>query len=142
MPLPFDVKKDAVDLLGELEAKRRKSEPVEKVEKRASDRFDSVILLGDLNYRINGNIRNIQNALRTNMPELLLASDQLFVEKQNGRVLQGFLEEDIEFAPTYKLKKGKDVYQTAEGRNPGWTDRILFKCKDGILKQVSYDAIP
>ena len=49
-----------------------------------------------------------------------------------------FQEGNIHFAPTYKIAKGKDAYNLS--RIPGWTDRIIFRCKENRLKQKSYDS--
>ena len=44
---------------------------------RVSERFDNVLLLGDLNYRIDGAISDVTEALRGGLHELLLENDQL-----------------------------------------------------------------
>lgn len=89
--------------------------------------------MGDFNYRINGVMGAISHAIKNNMYEVLAFNDQLYIEKKIGRIAWGFEEGTIEFAPTYKLVPHKDLYNLTT-RIPGWTDRIIFKSKDGILK--------
>ena len=56
-------------------------------------------------------------------------------------MLAGFSEGDLQFAPTYKLAVGSDEYKTGK-RNPGWTDRVLYRAKDPARLQLqSYDSI-
>ena len=42
---------------------------------RVSERFDVVILIGDLNYRIDGASSDVADALRGGLHELLLEND-------------------------------------------------------------------
>jgi hypothetical protein len=42
-----------------------------------------------------------------------------------------FEEGNIEFAPTYKLKKNDNRYNLT--RIPGWCDRIIYRSKNNIL---------
>ena len=58
----------------------------------------------------------------------MLANDQLNMERSAGRVFVGFVEENIEFPPTYKYDPDTDRYDTSrKARIPSWTDRILYK---------------
>ena len=77
--------------------------------------------------------------MQANMYEVLKFNDQFFIEKKIGRIAKGFEEGDIEFAPTYKLAKGKDLY-ALKHRIPGWTDRIIFKSTNNQLRLKSYDS--
>ena len=76
---------------------------------------------------------------KANMYEVLLCNDQLQLEMMAGRFPHDFLEGDIEFAPTYKIFPNSSKYELK--RVPGWTDRILYKSKEDILTQWSYDSI-
>ena len=60
------------------------------------------------------------------------------IEKKIKRIAYGYDEGQINFAPTYKINKGTNVYSSK--RNPAWTDRILFRSNQGILKQVNYES--
>eukprot|EP00347_Sterkiella_histriomuscorum_P015202 403357925 len=108
------------------------------------DKFDGIIWLGDYNYRINGVVGAITHAIKRDMYEVLLYNDQFGFEHKIGRIGWGFKEGEIQFAPTYKLFKGKDAYNTKE-RLPGWTDRIIYKSRQtstnkDVLVQKSYDS--
>ena len=74
------------------------------------------------------------------MFDALLANEQLSLAIQSGDFPPGFSEGQIEFAPTYKIKNNTDEYNMKK-RAPGWTDRILYKSKDNILIQHSYDSV-
>jgi len=86
--------------------------------------FDSIIWVGDLNYRINGILGPIAHAMQKDMYEVLLDNDQLNIERKIGRFGQPFSEGEILFPPSYKLLKNDDAYNTT--RIPSWTDRILY----------------
>jgi hypothetical protein len=85
---------------------------------------DCVILVGDLNYRLNGHLKSIIEAIKLNLFDDLLFNDQLIFEMKTGR-LRGFTEGKIKFAPTYKRKPGINN-EISVKRNPSWTDRILY----------------
>ncbi|GFR45016.1 hypothetical protein Agub_g6327 [Astrephomene gubernaculifera] len=86
--------------------------------------FDVVLWMGDLNYRIAGNPEVVQYAISHNMVEVLAANDQLRAQQRKGKVLQGFAEMPIAFAPTFKFHTGTDDYNLK--RTPAWTDRVLY----------------
>ena len=99
-----------------------------------------MILVGDLNYRLNGNLQSVLTAIEKNMFEDLLFNDQLIFEMKIGNS-NGFKEGKIMFAPTYKRKPGKNC-EISTKRNPSWTDRILFRFNEDTctLHQKSYDS--
>lgn len=103
--------------------------PPSTPETAATARFDRVIVMGDMNYRLDGCTRAEADALvAANDLRALLAKDQLTAERRAGRVFPGFTEAPIAFRPTYKLDAGTDVYDSGEKqRIPAWTDRVLFK---------------
>jgi len=56
------------------------------------------------------------------------------------QTFHGFIEGELQFAPTYKYDSFSDDYDTSEkGRIPAWTDRVmwwsqpLFKSTDSML---------
>jgi len=102
--------------------------------------YDCVILVGDLNYRINGCLKSVIAAIEKNMFEDLMFNDQLRFDMKTGRV-PGFTEGHIKFAPTYKRKAGTNN-EVSLKRNPSWTDRILYKfnAQNCDLIQKSYDS--
>ncbi|KAG9412901.1 inositol polyphosphate 5-phosphatase [Aphanomyces cochlioides] len=92
-----------------------------------TEAFDRVFWCGDLNYRIDGTRRMIDNLLERNFHDVLLVNDQLRKEMLAGRVFQRFREGPLHFRPTYKFDKGSDMYDSSpKQRIPSWTDRILF----------------
>eukprot|EP00743_Colponemidia_sp_Colp-15_P001871 GILK01002039.1.p1 GENE.GILK01002039.1~~GILK01002039.1.p1 ORF type:complete len:477 (+),score=71.87 GILK01002039.1:47-1432(+) len=93
-----------------------------------SDRFDHVVWMGDLNYRINGNRKAVNALIHQSMHEVLLANDQLLRERKHGNVFSSFQEGHIDFPPTYKFDRNSDIYDSSKkSRIPSWTDRILYK---------------
>lgn len=70
--------------------------------------------------------------------DVLQANDQLLIEKKVKRVGIGYQEGPIYFAPTFKLQKNSNQYKSK--RQPGWTDRILYRSNNGLLQQVNYDS--
>ncbi|KDP46867.1 hypothetical protein JCGZ_24076 [Jatropha curcas] len=103
---------------------------------------DRIIWLGDLNYRVSLSYEETRVLLEENDWDTLLEKDQLNIEREAGRVLNGFSEGRILFAPTYKYSHNSDSYAGETGkskkkrRTPAWCDRILWR-GNGI-EQLSY----
>ncbi|RWR78462.1 Type I inositol polyphosphate 5-phosphatase 5 [Cinnamomum micranthum f. kanehirae] len=101
-----------------------------------------VIWLGDLNYRIALSYEETRVLLEANDWDALLRRDQLIIEKEAGRVFDGWKEGKILFAPTYKYTHNSDSYagETVKSkkkrRTPAWCDRILWHGNG--MEQVSY----
>jgi endonuclease/exonuclease/phosphatase family metal-dependent hydrolase len=108
-----------------------------------SERFSNVIWMGDLNYRVNGNREVVDVLLERNMMEVLIANDQLSIERRKRNAFVGFNEGELSFPPTYKFDAGCDVYDTSKKqRIPSWTDRILYKSNaKGSLTLVHYNSV-
>lgn len=103
---------------------------------------DRVVLLGDLNYRLNLSDSETRALVEKKKWQTLLEKDQLKRELYQGRVFEGWREGPIHFAPTYKYEMDSDEY-TKPGekmRTPAWCDRILW-FGDG-LKLLSYMPVP
>lgn len=99
---------------------------------------ECVILFGDLNYRLNLSDGETRALVEKRDWQALLESDQLKKELLEGKVLDGWHEGPIHFAPTYKYEMESDQY-TKNGekpRTPAWCDRILWFGKG--LKILSY----
>lgn len=110
--------------------------------------IDFVFIFGDLNYRINGNRQIMDLLLKQKMFEVMLANDQLCINKEYGIVFKGFTEGKIHFKPSYKFDVGRDTYDTSNKRRiPSWTDRILYKTNENLsnskscIKQIEYNCI-
>ncbi|KAJ8769700.1 hypothetical protein K2173_005303 [Erythroxylum novogranatense] len=103
---------------------------------------DRVIWLGDLNYRVALSYEETKVLLEDNDWDTLLEKDQLNLEREAGRVFNGFKEGKIMFAPTYKYSQNSDSYagenakSKKKRRTPAWCDRILWR-GNGI-EQLSY----
>lgn len=90
--------------------------------------------LGDLNYRIDLSNDVLRSAISRSDWPLLRAADQLLIQKEQGQIFEGFLEGQLDFAPTYKYDLLSTNYDTSEKvRLPAWTDRILWKGDDIAL---------
>jgi phosphatidylinositol-bisphosphatase len=100
------------------------------VYERSPAKYDRIFWCGDLNYRINGNRRIVENLVNKSYLEVLLNNDQLYIERKAGRVFRDFVEGELRFNPTYKYDVGPlhaNVYDTSEKRRiPAWTDRVLW----------------
>lgn len=102
------------------------------------DEHDRVIMLGDLNYRLNMSDGEARALVEQKQWQRLLEGDQLKRELSEGKTLEGWREGSIQFAPTYKYEMESDEY-TMSGENPrtpAWCDRILWRGKG--LKNISY----
>ncbi|XXG52587.1 hypothetical protein AAC387_Pa03g0879 [Persea americana] len=93
---------------------------------------DRVIWLGDLNYRIALSYSDTRKLLEDNVWDALLEKDQLKIERDAGRIFNGWNEGKINFAPTYKYSNNSDSYagetiaSKKKRRTPAWCDRILW----------------
>eukprot|EP00968_Pinguiococcus_pyrenoidosus_P011551 scaffold935_cov248-Pinguiococcus_pyrenoidosus.AAC.10 len=94
-----------------------------------------VFFIGDLNYRISVEVDTEEVFWKCTEDldaPFLLSRDQLVLELKAGRVLQGFVEPEISFLPTYKFEPGSDRYEQRENkkrRAPAWCDRVLWYSK-------------
>jgi hypothetical protein len=103
---------------------------------------DCCIFLGDLNYRINGSREDVEILIGYQMIDTLKTGDQLIIEMKKNTLFNGFREGFIDFAPTYKFNFGTNDYDTSKKKRiPSWTDRILYRCLNDCLDQVSYGSI-
>jgi hypothetical protein len=108
---------------------------------RSIDDHDSVIWLGDFNYRIGLNYDHVLQLIKIGDLETLYDNDQLQLQMGRGYAFSFYDEAKITFNPTYKYDIGTDTYDTSEKqRIPAWCDRVLRKGDN--LKQTSYNAAP
>ncbi|KAF4122575.1 synaptojanin [Geosmithia morbida] len=108
---------------------------------RGIDDHDSVIWLGDFNYRIGLTSEMARALVRKRDLGLLYENDQLNLQMVAGLVFPYYSEARINFLPTYRFDIGTDDYDTSEkARIPAWTDRILRKGSN--LRQILYDCAP
>lgn len=122
------------------------------------ENHDQVLLMGDLNFRINAFSRDeVIDKIKKNKREELLNEDDLIVsfEKFNQMTRKqqmenryqdmfftNFQEGKINFNPTYKFDIRTDNYDSSKkNRVPAFCDRILWK-RNHNLTQLYYNSIP
>ncbi|OHT13312.1 Endonuclease/Exonuclease/phosphatase family protein [Tritrichomonas foetus] len=92
----------------------------------ASMNSDYVVLIGDLNYRINLSYEECLLKIKNNDLDQLFENDQLNQARKIDSELAKFEEGKVSFMPTYKFDKNSDVYDTSpKMRIPSYTDRVL-----------------
>ena len=111
--------------------------------------FDFIVLMGDLNYRLNNLDVDMNKIQKEHLS--FLNYDQLKYENNIKRLnMCGFREGKIEFKPTFKYWNNTNNYQYIDTHDidqaPAWTDRILYKKNDtctNILDviQDKYDSM-
>merc|ERR1712091_573087 len=69
---------------------------------------DHVLLVGDLNYRLNLEDLEARRAMATGNWRRLRQADQLAGEMAEGRAFPGWEEGELTFRPTYKFRRGTD----------------------------------
>lgn len=108
---------------------------------RAIEDHDSIVWLGDFNYRVGLSDDRARHLVKENDLDTLYENDQLNIQMVAGMTFPFYSEARITFPPTYKFDLGTDTYDTSEkGRIPAWTDRILRKGTN--LKQIEYNCAP
>ncbi|KAK6078143.1 SacI domain and endonuclease exonuclease phosphatase [Seiridium cupressi] len=108
---------------------------------RGIDDHDTVIWMGDFNYRIGLSHERATDLVQKRDLGKLYENDQLNLQMVAGLAFPFYSEARITFMPTYKFDIGSDRYDTSEkARIPAWTDRILRKGTN--IRQLSYDCAP
>ncbi|KAI9812660.1 MAG: inositol polyphosphate 5-phosphatase [Thelocarpon impressellum] len=108
---------------------------------RSIEDHDTIIWLGDFNYRIGLGDEKVRKLIHMGDLDALYENDQLNLQMVAGLTFPYYSEARITFLPTYKYDPGTDTYDTSEkGRIPAWTDRVLRKGTN--LRQISYDTAP
>lgn len=109
----------------------RRMKQLRKVIDDASSRCksDILVIVGDMNFRIDLHRSDILRAARLGAVDPLLAADQLTkLLKTRPHWLYGWSEpEQPPFLPTYKLKRNRRTYDFESGRVPAFTDRVLIR---------------
>ncbi|KAK2768791.1 inositol polyphosphate 5-phosphatase [Arachnomyces sp. PD_36] len=108
---------------------------------RSIEDHDTIIWLGDFNYRIGLGNERVRNLVRQGDLGTLYENDQLNLQMVAGLTFQHYSESQISFLPTYRFNNGTDEYDTSEkARIPAWCDRILWKGRN--LQQIEYNSAP
>ncbi|KAL0254772.1 Inositol-1,4,5-trisphosphate 5-phosphatase 1 [Diplodia seriata] len=106
---------------------------------RSIEDHDTVIWLGDFNYRIGLVNEKVRKLVEVGDLETLYDNDQLNLQMVAGLTFPFYSEARITFPPTYKYDVGTDIYDTSEkARIPAWCDRILRKGDN--LRQINYNT--
>ncbi|KAI9826467.1 MAG: hypothetical protein M1819_007360 [Sarea resinae] len=108
---------------------------------RSIEDHDTIIWLGDFNYRIGLSDEKVRRLIQVGDLDTLYENDQLNLQMVAGLTFPFYSEAKIGFNPTYKYDNGTDNYDTSEkARIPAWCDRILRKGDN--LRQINYNAAP
>ncbi|TKA68704.1 hypothetical protein B0A49_05409 [Cryomyces minteri] len=108
---------------------------------RSIENHDTVIWLGDFNYRIGLSNERVRKLIDMEDLDTLYENDQLNLQMVAGLTFPYYSEARITFLPTYKYNNGTDVYDTSDkARIPAWCDRILRKGDN--LRQINYNTAP
>ncbi|PYH97010.1 DNase I-like protein [Aspergillus ellipticus CBS 707.79] len=106
---------------------------------RSIEDHDTVVWLGDFNYRIGLTNQKTRELAHQKDFQTLYDNDQLNLQMVAGRAFHFYTEGPIMFPPTYKYNIGGDEYDTSEkARIPAWCDRILWKGSN--LRQSIYST--
>ncbi|XP_076160352.1 inositol polyphosphate 5-phosphatase K [Ptiloglossa arizonensis] len=102
---------------------------------------DYVFWIGDLNFRLNGNLTatEIDELVKHNELKCLLEKDQLTAVMKNGEAFAELNENAITFPPTYKYEFASQDFDLK--RRPSWPDRILYKVNADVYDDVRLNAI-
>ena len=97
-------------------------------------RFDHLFWMGDLNYRLDCEYREVLERIKVSDYSGLMKYDQLKSQQTHGNVFYDFKEGEINFPPSYRYKRGsRDDYvyikykTTGNVHNvPSYCDRVLL----------------
>lgn len=108
---------------------------------RTIEDHETIIWLGDFNYRIGMSNDRTRSLIKAGDLETLYANDQLNLQMVHGKTFPFYNEARITFLPTYKYDLGTDDYDSSDkARIPAWCDRVLSKGTN--IRQINYEAAP
>eukprot|EP00936_MAST-01D_sp_MAST-1D-sp1_P002038 g2038.t1 len=124
---------DALKVNTELDLPHVDTGDIKETAELSTDRFDRVVWMGDMNYRVALERDEVDELLARNKLQDMLKADQLALAMSSKvKAFKGMVEGPVKFPPTYKFNPGQLVYDTSsKKRVPSWTDRVLYK-DDGI----------
>jgi len=96
---------------------------------------DFVCWLGDVNFRVNLDRKDIIKLVDEKKFNEILEHDQLHIARREGLAFTGYVEGPVSFPPTYKYTRGTDTLNLSDPpdkRIPAYTDRILYKHTDRL----------
>ena len=109
----------------------------------AASQFDHTWFIGDMNYRIDlqqldgvereqkQHVYQVLDKIESKDWVTLQRADQFSRELTTHRVLVGFQEGQLDYAPTFKLERQPGLHY-GHKRVPSYCDRILFKSLPGL----------
>lgn len=107
---------------------------------RSIDEHHHIFWIGDLNYRLSGEVSQDTVNNKGRDYNQLYPHDQLYLEKLRKRIFREYKEGKILFGPTYKYNPGTDDWDSSEkSRCPAWCDRILWK--GPRIELLRYDSV-
>lgn len=96
---------------------------------------DYIVLMGDLNYRIQLPRDKVIELINEHNIQEILKHDQLKLAQKENQQFAKFEEAEITFMPTYKFDENTDNYDTSsKQRVPSYTDRILVSTETNSPK--------
>ena len=93
--------------------------------------------MGDINYRVNKTMEEIEDIYKNKKEMSLLEYDQMNYEIKNYNLkMSGFKEGKIDFLPTYKYSDDykNEIVCDMQEHIPSWTDRIFYKINENKVK--------
>lgn len=110
-------------------------------------------IMGDFNFRNQLDINDFhlfysdyksqkKTYIKNEILDKIKEGDEFQEVKQETNLINGYIENPIEFLPSYKWQKNDDVYDFKEGKRiPSWTDRIIYKCDNfSNFASIIYDS--
>jgi len=95
---------------------------------QVEDDYDYIVIIGDLNFRLDMKYEDAVNKAFAGNFQYLLEHDQLKYLFNTQPFMEGFFEGEIQFPPTYRYDIGYDIFDTSpKKRVPAYTDRVLIK---------------
>lgn len=116
--------------------------------------WDFVVLMGDLNFRLCPPVGGFEEKWRVLMGLIgngeygkLCKFDELCGLMERKKLFWGFVEGDIDFAPSFKYTPGNKLPTASfnKCRLPAYCDRILYRVfpsRRALVKQLSYESLP
>ena len=104
--------------------------------------IDFWIFLGDANFRLEMDYKDVIGLIEKKNLNYLLKNDQFYKYRNIDNDYNLINEGNIYFKPTYKFIKGFNDYEFNENKIqvPSWTDRIFYVKKNKI-KNIMYNSI-
>jgi hypothetical protein len=105
-----------------------RNEQIRQLLREVDGKYDYLVIIGDLNYRIEMTYEECRAVIDRGAVAELNAKDQLTITRSSDAAIARLKEPPRAFMPTYKFDADSDEYDTSpKHRVPSWTDRILTK---------------